>query len=216
MAIAADREGQAGSAIAADREEQVGVGRSRTAGGAGGGGRDNAFQGVGDGAASQRDFDRGKRRSSRWRTAAVATAPAQRKGQAKRRYRRGSGPKCRSGGGARPARPAAAHAGGGGRGGGGRRSGIEIRTGTSTLDARRRRPLCRCLLRLRSASLDGQPLRAGRDARFSVAAMDTFGDAGQTSDEDAGAKSLLGADFRTYIPPSVPRRRCRFFDAVAQ
>ena len=48
-----------------------------------------------------------------------------------------------------------------------------------------------------------------------AAAMDAFGDAVATSDEDA-LKGLLGADFRTFIPPSGAEVRYRFLAAWAK
>jgi Protein of unknown function (DUF2950) len=47
------------------------------------------------------------------------------------------------------------------------------------------------------------------------AAMNAFGDAIATSDEDA-LKALLGADFRTYIPPVGAEARYRFLAAWAK
>ena len=47
------------------------------------------------------------------------------------------------------------------------------------------------------------------------AAMDAFGDAVATSDEDA-LKSILGADFRTYIPPVGAEARYRFLASWAK
>ena len=47
------------------------------------------------------------------------------------------------------------------------------------------------------------------------AAMNAFGDAVATSDEDA-LKALLGADFRTYIPPVGTEARYRFLAAWAK
>jgi len=47
------------------------------------------------------------------------------------------------------------------------------------------------------------------------AAMNAFGDAVATSDEDA-LKALLGADFRTYIPPVGAEARYRFLAAWAK
>ena len=48
-----------------------------------------------------------------------------------------------------------------------------------------------------------------------IAAMNAFGDAVATSDEDA-LKALLGADFRTFIPPVGAEGRYRFLAAWAK
>lgn len=47
------------------------------------------------------------------------------------------------------------------------------------------------------------------------AAMDAFGDAVATSDDDA-MKTILGADYRTFIPPLGAERRYRFLAAWAK
>jgi len=113
---AGDR-GDRGGAGVADRGG-AGVGGAGVSDRGGGAGRDNAFQGVGDGAASQRDFDRG--RASNQSTAASRGASTG--GGAGAAGARGGNAGFSGGGGARPSGGGGApRGGGGGRGGGGRR-----------------------------------------------------------------------------------------------
>ena len=96
-----DRGGPGGAGGVGDRGGPGGaggVGDRGGPGGAGGGGRDNAFQGVGDGAASQRDFDRGQASNqSMANRGGGRRRGRRRRGTAERGCRRGSAAECRCG-----------------------------------------------------------------------------------------------------------------------
>jgi hypothetical protein len=66
-------------------------------------------------------------------------------------------------------------------------------------------------------AIAGMPVAAAQQQTFAspIAAMNAFGDAVATSDEDA-LRAVLGADFRTFIPPVGAEVRYRFLAAWAK
>jgi Protein of unknown function (DUF2950) len=94
----------------------------------------------------------------------------------------------------------------GAKGGSTMQSGLQQARGTAA-----------ALLAAFAFAIAGAPAAFAQQKTFATpeAAMNAFGDAVATSDEDA-LKALLGADFRTYIPPVGTESRYRFLAAWAK
>ena len=206
-AIAADREEQAGSAIAADPEEQAAAGATTHS-------RASATAQPRNATSTA-----GRRAISRWRTAAVAAqarAPAEGHGRARApAAERGQVPVRAAERGRAQAAAARAPAA------------VVVVAAAGARETRMRtvhRHACKAaatrfaaVVAALALCIGWMPAAFAQQKTFASAdaAMNAFGDAVATSDEDA-LKALLGADFRTYIPPVGAEGRYRFLAAWAK